>query len=46
MLMIYLFLLMILMKSTYYKIPSKKIQFLTLLMNKQKQQHFLFRSSH
>ena len=36
MLMIYLFLLMRLTKSSYYKTPSKNIQFLTLLMNKNK----------
>ena len=36
MLMISLFLLIIFTKSTYYKTPSKKIQFLTLLMNEAK----------
>ena len=42
MLMISLFLLIILTKSTYNKTPSKKNQFLTLLMNLTKTIKFPF----
>ena len=42
MLMISLFLLIILTKSTYYKTPSKKFQFSTLLMNQTKTIKFPF----